>query len=182
LKITIPENIRIQRIQRQFDESDYLYEKYEFRNILASMLLERNEECRCIRCQEIKTYKSKFEIHLKEDYTIFINQISNKYYYFAAKSRREPQLLLGYLKLNLGTKAIIREIKVVGKSSKVGQVGQFQGHGIGEFLMHEVEKFVVDKGFSNLFVNASPGARIFFENLKYCEANDFLSRSLYENT
>lgn len=179
-KISIPEQIRIQRIQRQFDDSDYLYEDFEIRSLLDSMLADKNQECRCIRCQEIKTFKSKYKVFSKDDYELEINQIDERYFYFTVKSSENPKFLLGYLKLNLSANAIVREIKVVGKSSKIGKIGQIQGHGIGEFLISEAEKFVLSKGFSNLLINASPGVRGFFENLKYSEFNGFLNKQLYE--
>lgn len=179
-KVSIPEHIRIQRIQRQFDESDYLYEDFEIRNLLSSILVKRNKECSCIRCQELRTFKSKYKLSSKEDYTLNFSQISNNYYYFTVKSNTEPKLLLAYLKLNIGKYAIVREIKVVGKTSKVGKIGQFQGRGIGKYLIREVEKFVFEKGFSNLLINASPGVSLFFENLKYFRFNDFMNKRLYE--
>ena len=180
LKIGIPEYIKIQRIQRQFDNEDYIYEDFEIRNVLADILNRKGKECNCLRCQEMKTFKSNIKISSELEYVLNIININNgEYFYFSVKTKSQPKLLLGYLKLNILDRAIIREIKVIGKSSRIGTNGQIQGHGVGEFLLREAENFVMNKGFRDLLINASPGVRKFFEKLGYSEFNNFMKKQFY---
>lgn len=180
LKCSIPEHIRISRIQRQFDNSDFFYGSFGFRNKLSLMLKENNNECNCIRCQEIRTFNATFSINSKKDCVLHIKKISDQSYFISVKPRNNLKSLLAYVKLHMGQSAIVRELKVLGKATPVGEPGQFQGRGIGKFLIKEVEKFVSQKNYKSLLINASPGARGFFLQFKYDECNNFLKKKLYE--
>ena len=128
----------------------------------------------------MKTFKSNIKISSELEYVLNIININNgEYFYFSVKTKSQPKLLLGYLKLNILDRAIIREIKVIGKSSRIGTNGQIQGHGVGEFLLREAENFVMNKGFRDLLINASPGVRKFFEKLGYSEFNNFMKKQFY---
>ena len=176
-KRNIPEYMRIQRIQRQFDEDDYLYKKIEFRNNLKKMLKKNKEKCSCIRCQEIALFNSKYCVGTISDCIFSITPMNENNYYLAFKSSIKGYLL-GYLKLYLDKIAIIREIKVVGKSAMVGQCGQLQGKGIGSYLLNKAEQFVLQKGYGELFINASPGVRLYFLKKKYIETQSLLKKIL----
>ena len=77
-KKSISEYIRIQRIQRQFDDSDYLYEDFHIRNILKGIFKSKSIECNCIRCQEIKTFKSNINVSTNIVFNIDIKDINKK--------------------------------------------------------------------------------------------------------
>ena len=174
-KMHVLEFVRIQRIQRQFDEDDLLYKDFKLRNILEQMLKERNQKCKCIRCQELETYKANKQYIINDTY-FESTQTSKNDYYISLKSATND-LLLGYIRICLGDKAIVREIKVIGKSSEVGEKGHLQGNGLGKQLIEKAESLAIERDYDNLYINASYGVHHFFFQLGYNFNDHFLEKT-----
>lgn len=179
-KKQIPNFIRIQRIQRQFEEHDYTYEGFAIRRHLYNLLNHENASCQCIRCQECRTYKADLSSISKTGYNIIIRNTGDGNYFVAMHTNDKKKLLLGYIRFIVGKRAIIREIKVIGRSSNVGAEGQLQGIGLGTHLLKTVENYVLSMGYTAILINASPGVNIFFEKLGYIDYHGYLKKDLYE--
>lgn len=174
-KMNLPENIRLQRIQRQFTGSDYLYGGYQFRNKIKRFMTEHNEECNCIRCRELKTYNHKIKInnHLESD--ISFEKLSESEIFFSASYQN---YLLGYMRLHISNKAIIRELKIIGKASSVGKSENIQGKGIGKKLINNAKLYAIEIGFNKLHANVAPGAKRYFERMGFCENTSLMELQL----
>jgi len=141
------------------------------------MLKEKNQKCNCIRCKELETYKSKFKVTKNEDFHLQSIHISKQEYYLALKSIN-GDYLLGYLRLHLGKIAIVREVKIIGKSSKVGQKGHLQGNGLGKYLIDSAEILAKNNNYQKLNINASFGVHNFFFKIGYNFNNIFLQKEI----
>ena len=174
--VNVPEHIRVQRIQRQFESKDLLYNDFRIRAILDGMFDAQSIILKCIRSQEERTYKSKVNFPGITNLHIKINHYTDYDYFFTI--RNEQNFLLGYARLYVNEKCIIREIKVLGQSSTVGSKSMIQGNGVGKLLMTCLEEFVVQLGFKDLLIVASPGVRGYFEKFGYFEIGNILKKEL----
>lgn len=172
-KSKIPEHIRIQRIGRQFEINDEL-------NSLRLKVLEKmkvnNVQCKCIRCRELETFLQDYKFQQDHKTKLYVTKYSNTDYFIQILSIKD--YLLGYLKLYASDKVIIREVKVVGKSSNVGYKSNLQGWGIGQMLIKEAEKLALKFDNDTIYVNASPGVFQFFFKMNYKIEKYFLKKKL----
>jgi len=106
---------------------------------------------------------------------------------------RESDLLVAYLRLRLpspsahrpelsgGESAIVRELKVLGRSTPIGKVwadsSQHRGH--GAFLMGEAERLARDDwGVKKLLVTSALGTKGYYERMSYRDDGPYMSKSL----
>lgn len=164
IKSTIPNSIRLQRIQRQFGDCDYLYSQTSIRNEVEKYMLSNSLRCDCLRCRELRTYDSGIKVEEKTVYSIKTVSLSAKELFVEANVNK---MLLGYIRVYFGDNAIIREVKVVGQSSPVGVSAKVQGNGVGKKMIRYAANCVKERGYHMLFVNAGPGAKVFFEKLNF---------------
>lgn len=172
-KSKIPEHIRIQRIGRQFEINDELK---SIRQRILDKMKDNSIDCKCIRCRELKTFLNEYKIQYNYKNNVYNTKYSNNDYFIQVLSSEGN--LLGYLKLYTSQKAIIREIKVVGRSSNVGHKSNLQGNGIGHMLIEEAEKLALKLKYNVVYVNASPGVYSFFLKMNYKIEEHLLKRIL----
>lgn len=172
----VPEFIRIQRFQRQFNDLDFFYSKFKFRKKLENILRKRDIEVKCIRSQEIKTYNSGVSYTNQSLINLSTQNYDGYNYFITIKNKNN--LLLGYLRLYLNQRSIIREVKVIGESSPVGKTSKIQGRGLGKLFIKSAEKFSKKKGYKEVFVNTSPGVRDYFKKLGFIESNYLMKKEL----
>jgi len=78
-----------------------------------------------------------------------------------------------------GSMAILREVKVFGRATSVGEKGQVQGNGLGTSLLRAVEDYLIHADYQKVKTNAAVGARSFFlENGYYLDKDYFLAKNL----
>ena len=174
----VPNYIKIQRIQRQFDKDNFIYNGIYFRQIINTKL-KSNNTLNCLRSYEMQTYKQNICItnfnNIKIDY---LKYGKNNFFIYATLQENNQTYLLGYLKLYLGKKCIIRELKVLGKSSKVGEKSLLQGKGLGKKLLNLSEQLAKEKNYEEIYAIASPGIRNYYEKEDYIETIHYMKKSL----
>lgn len=67
---------------------------------------------------------------------------------------------------------VIRELRVFGKATALGERGQIQGNGIGKLLLKKVEDIAVSNNKYRILVNPAFGAKPYFINQGYTIASD----------
>jgi len=175
-KKNVSPSIRIQRIQRQFNGRDYFYSKISIRDKLKEVLIKDHANCKCIRCEELKTYNSNLVLINSDEIKLFSNKIDNNNYFITIYFHN---FLIAYARLFLKNNfAIIREIKTVGKSSFVHEKSNIQGRGFGSYVLNETEKIVKSIGLKKIHAVASFGVRGFFKKNNYFEEGPYMSKIL----
>lgn len=175
-KAVIHPTIRIQRIQRQFGMQDMVYGNVQLRNLVFEEMRRRGTECRCLRCQEIAAARAGLDVVGSwGDVRIECDDVSKDERFITA--RIGPNLL-GYARVHTGSQCVVREIKVLGRSSEVGSRGQIQGNGVGTALMYGAERLARDQGYDEVLLNAGVGVRGFFRKLGYSASSAYMRKYL----
>jgi len=173
----VPKYIKIQRIQRQFDKDDFLYNKIHFRQIVNNKLKSKNKTLNCLRSYEMQTFKKNIYITALQNIKIdLILYGKNNYFLYATLQENNLTYLLGYIRLYLDKKCIIRELKVLGKSSKVGEKSLLQGKGLGKKLLASSEKIAKEKNYKEIYAITSPGIRNYYEKEGYLETVNYMRK------
>ncbi len=175
IKSRIPPHVRLQRIQRQFGHFDHIYNKLSIRNEVNRNMKDKKINCYCLRCRELKTYNSDIEINKKTTYSFNCKHITYNELFIEAIFKN---ILLGYIRIYCDTKAIIREIKVVGRSSPVGTPGQVQENGVGHKLVKHAINCVRKRGYNEIYVNAGPGAKGFFKKINFKDCTFLMQKKI----
>jgi len=129
-----------------------------------------------MRSQEIKTYNSGFGYTNQSLINLSCQNYDGYNYFMSIKNKNN--LLLGYLRLYINQRPIIREVKVIGEGSPVGETSKIQGKGLGKLFIESAEKFSKKRGYKEVFVNASPGVRDYFKKLGFIGSNYLMKKEL----
>lgn len=171
VKANLPQFVRLQRIQRQFHSHDYFYAGINLRQLVRKDMLLRSIKCNCIKCQEEQAASLEIDV---SNVTFKEIKYSNDIFLHSSYSNN----LVGYLRLHLAHKPIIREVKILGIAVPVGGEGKIQSRGIGDKMIAYAEKISADLGHSYLRVNASPGVSKYFIERNYYFHGNVLQKKL----
>ncbi|MHA1794276.1 MAG: tRNA uridine(34) 5-carboxymethylaminomethyl modification radical SAM/GNAT enzyme Elp3 [Promethearchaeota archaeon] len=202
VKASIPEWVRIQRVQR--DIPAYLIldgvKKSNLRELIWKRLDETGRHCGCIRCREygFASYKRKDAGNIPD-----IDDLEIKKNFYAASGGEEcfisainPETneIFGYLRLrkpsseahrvelNDGKSSIVRELRIVGELVPVSASAkrlQVQHRGLGKKLMSIAEDIAkTEFNSSKLLVIAGIGARPYFYQLGFLPDGPYVSKSI----
>lgn len=117
---------------------------------------------------------------------------SNGREYFISAESRDSKHLYGFVRLRLDDgwrqkafpelvgAALIREVKVYGASSKVGDVGRHVQHkGLGRILVAKAEDIARQNQYSKIAVIASEGTRKYYgDKLNYFDEGHFMTKNI----
>lgn len=181
VKKTIPDWVRIMRVQREISSSDIVDgPKFgNLRQIVHKKLESEGKICRCIRCREAGSPKTKAQL----------NELNLKEYTYASSEGEEVFLsyedkndkVYGFLRLRkpsnkahrkeiTDSDCIVRELHVYGKSIRIGarEETQIQHSGLGKKLMNKAESIAKEKfDAKRLFVISAVGTREYYQKLGY---------------
>jgi ELP3 family radical SAM enzyme/protein acetyltransferase len=186
-KIT-PPWVRVNRVQRDFQEAreDNLgYTSCSIKTNLAQLVKDDAEAqgiyCQCIRCCEVSTEK-----YAKEDIQYRVQSFTasgaREYFISAIVPRRPRNMLLGFLRLRLGSaleKSIIPEL--VGKTAMIREVHAYgrvkhvglnhnsgtQHMGIGKSLLEIAENISTKAGYEQIAIISGIGVRDYYRKRGY---------------
>ena len=202
VKSTIPNWIRIQRVQR--DIPAYLIldgVKYSnLREMVWNRMDEMELECNCIRCNEYG-FSRIHELKKRPIPSIDELQLNLETYKASGgiesfMSARDGQTgeIFGYVRMRIPSSlahrpeinsqqtAIIRELRVVGELVRVNEVAntlQAQHRGLGKKLMQYAENAAIKTyNASKIVVIAGIGVREYFYNLGYLKDGPYVSKIL----
>ncbi len=176
IKENIPYYVRIMRIQRDIPSTVVSAgpNKTNLRQIVKKHMSKQGKKCKCIRCREI----SRTNSHPKNP-KLFIEKYkaSRGTEFFISYESKDRTSLLGLVRLRfpyspfrkeLKDAAIIRELRVFGKSTPLGKKEKesYQHKGIGKLLMQKAEE-IAQKKYSKLSVISGWGVINYYKKLGY---------------
>jgi ELP3 family radical SAM enzyme/protein acetyltransferase len=187
---TIPYYVRINRLIRDIPKESIVAgnDITNLRQNIHTELKKKNQECKCIRCREIKNQEIKLS-----DAKLFIKKYpaSDGWEYFISYENKERTKLYAFLRLRFNNHpennfipelkncSIVREIHAYGKLVAHGQktikdpdkggkskTGA-QHLGFGKKLMMEAEKISRQNNYSQIAVISGIGVREYYRKLRY---------------
>ncbi len=196
IKKKIPYYVRIQRLVRDIPSQTIVAGPAKISNlrqILSQKRKKGKQECKCIRCREVREkYNPEEKVYLfREDYNAsggkeiflsFENPAPEPSVRYGAGEKRKLYSLLR-LRITSTDKAIIREIHTYGQQLSVtGRTTTLlspQHRGLGKKLVNEAEKITKNEfGLKKVAVIAGVGARGYFRKLGYQLENTYMTKSL----
>jgi elongator complex protein 3 len=197
IKESVPEWIRIQRIQRDVP-APYITAgvvKSNLRQLTENVLKNHGKTCRCIRCREIGHKSLKEKIEISEDnfgFNICYYDSSDGEEIFISLIDKKNDAIIGYLRLRDISQShryelirvpcmIIRELKVVGRELPIGKRREksLQHKGFGKELIEEAERICLeeyDKKY--LFVLSGIGVKKYYRSLSFRDDGIYLCKIL----
>uniref|UniRef100_UPI00260971D4 elongator complex protein 3 n=1 Tax=uncultured Thermanaerothrix sp. TaxID=1195149 RepID=UPI00260971D4 len=191
LKPTIPEYCRVNRVVRDIP-STYVVagnRRTSLRQDVLAELARRGQQCRCIRCREVRDRPVSPDHLIFKDLTYRAAYAEEHFLHFVTPDDR----LAGYLRLSLplpeaprlpfadlAGAALIREVHVYGQSLPVGveQRGAAQHIGLGTQLLQAAEALARAHGFRRLAVISAIGTRQYYEQRGFARGEYYMVRSL----
>ncbi len=188
VKRIVPEWVRVMRIQRdipsQWIEAGVKHSN--LRQIAGEELEKKGWKCRCIRCREAgfargeKTGRLKIkcaEYSASSGKEVFIQSTDSQNRLFGYARLRIPK---SPFRKELRKAALLRELKVVGKSIPLKQKGsgKEQHSGIGRKLMEKAEEKAIEFGFGKLAVIAGVGVKEYYAKLGYRDDGAYVSKNM----
>ncbi|MFX0100774.1 MAG: tRNA uridine(34) 5-carboxymethylaminomethyl modification radical SAM/GNAT enzyme Elp3 [Candidatus Hodarchaeota archaeon] len=199
VKASIPEWIRIQRVQR--DIPAYLIldgvKNSNLRELIWNKMDEKHENCNCIRCREYGFSRKRKPTEKIPD----IDGLEIREHFYDASEGKECFItavnpatddIFGYVRLRNVSKyvsrpefegnnsSIVRELRVVGEIVPVNKIAkelQAQHRGLGKKLMGIAEDISGNRFKSHkLLVIAGIGARPYFYNLGFQPDGPYVSK------
>jgi elongator complex protein 3 len=201
-----PPWVRVNRIQRDFKEAKcgrLGYTSNSIKSNLAQIVKEEAEAagifCQCIRCREVSNEKydaSEIIYYIQN----FMASGAEEYFISAEVVRPNRNLLLGFLRLRLGSAlensilpelkghtAMIRELHVYGRVKQVGQqdngVGASgaQHFGIGKNLLQIAESISQNYGFEQVAIISGIGVRDYYRKRGYELRGSYMMKNIQQN-
>ncbi|MDI3482963.1 MAG: elongator complex protein 3 [Candidatus Methanomethylophilaceae archaeon] len=180
MKAMVPEYVRIQRIQRDIPAPEIeagIY-KGDLRMLARQRLEETGRSCRCIRCREVgqlgRTLDPEKNIVQKE--TVY--EASRGWEHFI--TLEQDDAIIGYVRMRINSddQAAVRELKVFGRASPLGEEGEWQHRGFGQRLLHVAETTAVEEGASSVRVTSGVGVRPYYASLGYERRGPYMEKQL----
>ncbi|HLC65083.1 MAG TPA: tRNA uridine(34) 5-carboxymethylaminomethyl modification radical SAM/GNAT enzyme Elp3 [Candidatus Nanoarchaeia archaeon] len=181
-----PEWIRIMRVQRDiptFMTEDGV-DKTNLRQYVEKLAMEKGIKCRCIRCREPKTDEHSGEIEYK---TAEYQASGGKEFFISAIDVKRGNIV-GFCRLRFPSQALrreianksslVRELRVYGKSTEIGEIGNVQHRGIGKRLMAIAEEISLQNGKNKVVVIAGIGAKEYFRKLRYAKEGPYMVKEI----
>jgi len=172
-KATIPEYVRINRVQRDIPSTQVFkgVDKTNLRQYIHQYMKKHNLECRCIRCREIKDTVIDGDI----EYNLLVYEASQGDEVFISAEYKDK--IIGFCRLRFPYKserkeitkksALIRELHVYGASTSLKQKGSTQHKGIGKKLLSMAEDLIKKNGRDKIVVISGVGVRGYYKKLGY---------------
>jgi len=183
MKSLAPKWVRIQRIQRDIPVPliEAGVDKGHLRELVRERMRAQGTRCACIRCREVGLNRIKI---------VDPSQVRMNLAEYQASEGRERFLsfdtddggLVGYARLRLpsaGKVAHLRELKVFGQMTALGQKGEeWQHRGFGKELMAEAERSAAEEGYPRLLVTSGVGVRRYYASLGYHRDGTYMGKDI----
>jgi len=196
MKTLVPKYVRIMRIQRDIPAGSI--EKgvtfSNLREMIEKCLTDTGRKCQCIRCREAghQNYKNKrvlthtpsAQLH-SETYNA-----SEGKELFISYENKDQSKLYGYVRMRYpkdpsrkeitNQSAIIRELKVVGTTTPIGEMKEdnIQHKGLGKKLMIEAERQATKDKKNMMVVISAVGTRKYYQKLGYKKEGPYMVKKL----
>lgn len=179
-KDIIPPHVRVKRVMRDIPstEVDAGPQLTNMRQMALQELEEEGERCRCIRCREAGHVSQKRgEEPENPEMLERVYDASGGKEFFVSIEDTEKDIILGFIRLRAPEQSfrdeidddtlIVRQLKVLGSSTAIGEEGEFQHQGIGQRLMEKAEEKARELDRSKVAVISGVGVREYYRKLGY---------------
>ncbi len=179
MKETVPEYVRIQRIQRDIPVPQITagIMKSNIRQLVADEMSRRGRPCRCIRCREVGHRGIRLDDPDKVRLKITEYEASGGKEYFVALEYEDS--IVGYVRVRVDSNpvATIRELKVFGKIVSIGEDGDdWQHRGFGKELVAEAERIAKENSKEGIRVTSGVGVRRYYASLGFKKALPYMQK------
>ena len=175
IKPGIPRYCRVNRVIRDIPGNNVVEgnRRTSLRQDVYDELKRRGQQCRCIRCREVKGKTIELDSLELHDHVYPAGKAEEHFISFDT----HEDGLAGFIRLSLPSNdspatgmtdlngaALIREVHVYGQSLPVGaeKSGAAQHVGLGTRLLEEAEKVAKEKGFNKIAVISAVGTRQYY--------------------
>ena len=175
-KSLAPPWVRIQRVDRDIPVKciEAGVKKSNLRQLVKKRMDELGLRCDCIRCREVRSRE------FGED----PRSVVRKYRASGGEEiflsyELEDGTLVGFLRLRLKARAMVRELHVYGEEVPIGKRGGgWQHHGYGKNLLQKAEDEALKRGFDRIYVLCGVGAREYYSRLGYERDHYYMVKDL----
>ncbi len=182
IKQNIPKYVRIKRVMRDIAEQKVVAgpKTTNLRQIVQRQMQERGIECKCIRCREVGHKKAEPE-------NISLQQIKYKASggreFFISFEDAKNDILVGFLRLRLAEKAMVRELHVYGQAVPIGDRTEkaYQHESYGRRLLAEAEEIARQRGYKELFITSGVGVREYYRRFGYRRKGYYMWKNLFNS-
>jgi len=190
-KNVLPQRVRVKRVMRDIPstEVDAGPQLTNMRQMALQELKEEGERCKCIRCREVGHVKRTHGLEpenielLEEQY-----EASGGQEYFLSYEDPEKDIIMAFIRLRAPSQSfrpeiddksvIVRQLKVLGSSTEIGEEGDVQHSGYGRKLMNKAEQKAEELGRDKVVVISAVGTREYYRKLGYELEGDYMVKEL----
>ena len=181
MKETVPEYVRIQRIQRDIPVPQITagIMKSNIRQLVAAEMERRGRPCRCIRCREVGHKGIRLDDPERIQMKITEYEASGGKEYFVALEYEDS--IVGYVRVRIDGNplATIRELKVFGRIVSIGEDSEdWQHRGFGKTLVSEAERIARESSKEGIRVTSGVGVRGYYESLGFRKDLPYMRKDL----
>ncbi len=181
MKATVPEYVRIQRIQRDIPVTEVSagIRKSNIRQLVADHMRAKGMACRCIRCREVGHTGAVLEDPGRVGMRDTVYESCGGTEHFVALEYGDS--VIGYVRVRIdsGPAATIRELKVFGRVAAIGDDGEdWQHRGFGRELVAEAERLARESGKSRIRVTSGVGVRGYYRSLGFDYDLPYMAKDL----
>jgi elongator complex protein 3 len=176
IKERLPGYVRLQRVQRDIPAQLIVagVKKSNLRQLAQQKLRARGGKCRCIRCREAGLRRVlQAEVRLMHEAYEACGGVEHFFSYEA-----EDDTLVGFLRLRLSARALVRELHVYGPMVPIGTRSDgWQHQGYGTRLVEAAETLAREEGYRALEITSGIGARGYYRRLGYDLCGNYMTKS-----
>jgi elongator complex protein 3 len=193
IKPVIPVYCRVNRVIRDIPSTNVVEgnRRTSLREDVFAVLARRGEQCRCVRCREVRGEKVRLDQIELIDTVYPAVQAEEHFLQFVTPQDH----IAAYLRLSLpqpgapdvsadlpdlAGAALVREVHVYGQSLPVGgeQSGAAQHIGLGTRLLERAAKIARERGFRRLAVIAAIGTRLYYQSRGFSLGENYMVREI----
>jgi elongator complex protein 3 len=141
-------------------------------------LHEEGKRCRCIRCREVGHVKRTHDLDPEDPELVERSyEASGGEEFFVSFEDTDNDIILGFTRLRAPDQSfrdeidsdtlIVRQLKVMGSSTEIGEDGDVQHQGFGKRLMEQAEEKAEELGKEKIVVISAVGTREYYRKLGY---------------
>ncbi|MCD6215789.1 MAG: tRNA uridine(34) 5-carboxymethylaminomethyl modification radical SAM/GNAT enzyme Elp3 [Candidatus Aenigmarchaeota archaeon] len=173
IKQIVPRYVRIKRIMRDISEKKVVAgpKTTNLRQLTEYKMKKAGMRCSCIRCREYWHRIREGIVPEKENiklYKISYNASGSRELFLSYEDKKND-VLIGFLRLRLCSRAFVRELHVYGPLVKLGERDKdaVQHEKYGQKLLKIAEEISADKGYTRLLVTSGIGVRLYYKKFGY---------------
>ncbi len=191
LKNHMPPHVRVKRVMRDIPstEVDAGPQLTNMRQMALQEMHKEGERCRCIRCREVGHQRRK---HGREPENVKLLErtydASGGKEYFLSYEDPDQDIILGFTRLRAPPESfrpeidddtlIVRQLKVMGSATDIGEEGDTQHQGYGTKLMEAAEEKAREIGRSKVVVISAVGTREYYRKFDYEKEGPYMVKEI----